>query len=117
MDIERISADALKIVAPKKLKGDDFQQLAPQVESIIREHGKIRLLIDASNCDGWANIDALEKHAKFVKEHQQKVERVAIIAQHNWQHWLIGAVRVFLHPEVRGYDTGREADALQWING
>jgi hypothetical protein len=34
---------------------------------------------------------------------------------HNWQHWLIGAIRVFLHPEVRAYDKGHGSGALQWI--
>ncbi len=37
---------ALKIVAPERLKSDDFRQLAPEVESIISKYGKIRLLID-----------------------------------------------------------------------
>lgn len=29
------------------------------------------------------------------------MERIAVIVGHEWQDWLIGAVRVFVHPEVR----------------
>ena len=35
---------------------------------------------------------------------------------HDWQHWLVGAVRIFLHPEVRAYDKSHEGEALKWIS-
>ena len=110
-----ISGNVLRITAPDKLKADDFRQIAPQVDSIISRYGKVRLLIDASGFNGWENIEAFENHAGFVKNHQQKVDRIAVIVAHDWQRWLVGAVRVFLHPEVRAYDKGHESEALQWI--
>ncbi len=110
-----LSGNVLRIAAPDKLKADDFRQIAPQVDSLISRHGKIRLLIDASGFNGWENIEAFENHAGFVKSHQHKVDRIAVIVAHDWQHWLVGAVRVFLHPEVRAYDKGHESEALQWI--
>jgi len=112
---EVIAPGVLKIVAPEKLAADDFADLAPQVDSIMKQQGQIRLLIDASRLEGWENITALEEHAAFVKTHQQKVERIAVIARHDWQHWLVGAVRVFLHPEVRVFDKGDESGALHWL--
>jgi len=112
---EIISPNALRITVPVKLKVDDFRQIAPQVDSIIRQFGKIRLLIDASQFDGWENIAAFENHAAFVKSHQQKVERIAVIVVHDWQHWLIGAVRIFAHPDVKAYGKVQESEALQWV--
>ena len=50
-----------------------------------------------------------------MKDHQQQVDRIAVIVAHDWQHWLVGAVRVLLHPEVRAYDKRQEGEALQWI--
>jgi len=115
--IEVISGNAVKIKAPEKLKADDFLQIAPQIDSLIKQHGQIRLLIDASAFSGWESIAAFENHARFIKSHQQRVERIAVIAAHDWQYWLIGAVRIFLHPEVRAYDKSDENEALQWIVG
>jgi len=112
---EIISPNALRIVVPVKLKVDDFRQIAPQVDSIIRKYGKIRLLIDASQFSGWENIAAFENHAIFVKNHQDRVERIAVIVGHDWQHWLIGMVRIFVHPDVRAYGQGQESEAVQWI--
>jgi len=114
---ELISGNALKIVAPEKLGAGDFAKIAPQVDSLISQHGKIRLLIDASGFKGWENIATFENHAGFVKNHQQRVERIAVMVSHDWQHWLIGAVRIFLHPDVRAYDKNQESEALQWIVG
>ena len=69
---EPISACALKITVPEKLKADDFQQLAPQIDSLIQQQGKIRLLVDASNFSGWENIAAFERHVGFINNHHQK---------------------------------------------
>ena len=112
---EIISPNALRITVPVKLKVDDFRQIAPQVDSIIRQFGKIRLLIDASQFDGWENIAALENHAAFVESHQQRVERIAVVVAHDWQHWIVGMMRIFVHPEVKAYGQGQESEALQWI--
>ena len=98
---EIISANALRLTVPDKLKADDFRQIAPQIDSLISQYGKIRLLIDASGFNGWENIGAFENHAGFVKNHQRKVERIAVIA----------------HPEARAYDKNHESEALQWIVG
>jgi len=112
---EIISSNALKIIAPEKLKADDFLQIAPQIDSLISQYGKIRLLIDGSGFGGWENVGAFEHHAEFIKTHQKKIDRIAVIASRDWQHWLIGAVRIFLHPEVRAYDQAHETEALHWI--
>jgi len=114
---EVIAPGVLKIVAPQKLAADDFSELAPKVEALMTQQGDIRLLIDASRLEGWENIAALENHAAFVKAHQQKVARIAVIARHEWQHWLVGAVKVFLHPDVRVFDQGEESAALHWLQG
>jgi hypothetical protein len=115
MITEPISARALKITVPEKLRAGDFDQLARQVGSLIQQQGRIRLLIDASNFSGWENIAAFERHIGFVKKHQQKVERISVITGHDWQHWVIGTIRLFVHPEVRAYDKDEGSAALEWI--
>jgi hypothetical protein len=50
-----------------------------------------------------------------VKSHQRKVDCIAVILAHEWQQWLVAAVKVFLHPEVRVYKENEESEALKWI--
>ena len=110
-----LAPNILKLVAPTRLSAHDIEELRLLVEPIVKEFGSIRLLIDASALEGWDNIAAFEKHAGFVKIHQRMVERVAVIAPHEWQHWLVGAVRVFLHPHVRAFERNQAEAALRWI--
>jgi hypothetical protein len=114
---EVISTNVLKIIVPEKLKAEDFRKIAPQVDALISQHSKIRLLIDASGFNGWENIAAFENHAGFVKNHQQKIDRIAVITGHEWQHWLIGTARIFVHPKIKAFDKGNENEALKWITG
>jgi hypothetical protein len=110
-----LAPNILKIVAPTRLSTDDFEEMRLLVEPIIKEFGSIRLLIDASALEGWDNMAAFEKHMGFVKTHQQKVDRVAVIAPHEWQHWLVGTVRIFLHPQVHAFAPDQADAALRWI--
>jgi len=110
-----LAPNILKIVAPTRLSVDDFEEMRLLVEPIIKEFGSVRLLIDASALEGWVNVAAFEKHAGFVKAHQQKVERVAVIAPHEWQHWLVATVRVFLHPQVHAFNPDQTDAAVRWI--
>jgi len=110
-----LAPNILKIVAPTRLSADDFEEMRLLVEPIVKQFGSIRLLIDASALEGWDSMAAFEKHAGFVKSHQQKVERVAVIAPHEWQHWLVATVRVLLHPQVHAFNTDQAAAALRWI--
>jgi hypothetical protein len=81
------------------------------------KYGNIRLLIDASEFGGWEDLSAFEGHASFVKDHQQKVERLAVLTAHDWQRWLIAAVRIFVHPELRAFDKQHAEAAMQWVVG
>jgi len=46
--------------------------------------------------------------------HHQKVERIAVMIGHDWQRWVIGTIRLFVHLEVRD-DKGEQNEALRWI--
>lgn len=115
--IENITGNIVRVTAPDKLKAEDFGKIAPQADALIKEHGKIRLLVDASGFNGWENMEALEKHMGFVKTHHQHVERIAFIAGHSWQHWLAGIIRVFVHPEIKIFDKNESEEAKKWIAG
>jgi hypothetical protein len=114
--IENITANIVKVTVPETLKADDFLQLAPKADAFIRKFGKIRLLVDASQFNGWENTAAFEKHMGFVKAHQKSVERGALIAGHAWQHWVVGIFKIFVHPEIRVFDKNEADAALAWIS-
>jgi hypothetical protein len=117
LKVEFIAPDIMKIVAPQKLKADDFAKIAPEFDETLKRYGTIRLLIDATHLEGWETMGAFEKHMAFVKDHEAKVTRIALITGHEWQTWLIGSVKLFVHPEVKAFDKAQADDALRWISG
>ena len=115
LSAEVIGPDTLKIIAPETLKADDFERIAPQFDAFASFHGQVKLLIDATACDGWESLRAFEHHMAFVRNHQAKAARIALIAGHRWQHWLASTVGTFLHPKIKAFDKGEEAKALRWL--
>jgi hypothetical protein len=115
IQVEVLSPDALKVTPPAKLSADDFVSIAPQIDELIQKHGQIRLLIDATALHGWENTEALRKHILFVKDHQSKVKRIAVIAAHDWQGWLAEVVNIFVHPQIKAFRKDEEAAARQWL--
>jgi hypothetical protein len=110
-----VSGNFVRIKAPEKLKADDFREITPQVDSILARHGKIRLMVDFSAFKGWENMEAFENHISFIKNHYQKIDRIAVVVGHEWQRWLAGAIKVFLHLNMRVFDKKHEDEALRWI--
>ena len=112
---EPLSDRALRVTPSGKLSAADFNSLSAVVDEMIERNGSIRVLIDAYAFSGWDSLAALEAHAGFIKSHQARVERLAVIVGRNWQHWLVDTVRLVLHPEARAFDRAHEKDALDWI--
>ena len=115
IQVEVLSPDALKVTPPAKLSADDFVSITPQIDELIQQHGQIHLLIDATALHGWENTEALRKHILFVKSHQSKVKRIAVIVGHDWQDWLAAVVNIFVHPQIKAFGTDQEAAARQWL--
>jgi hypothetical protein len=115
IQVEVLSHDALKVTPPAKLSADDFVSITPQIDELIQQHGQIHLLIDATALHGWENTEAFRKHILFVKDHQSKVKRIAVIAGHNWQGLLAEVVNIFVHPQIKVFRKDEEATARQWL--
>ncbi len=43
----------LEILANGKLSQEDYKKLIPEVERLIKEHGKINILFEMSQFHGW----------------------------------------------------------------
>ena len=115
IEVQTLSPNAFRLTPSGKLMEDDFSRLAPPIDAAIAEQGQIRLVIDASGFRGWESFAAFERHAGFVRAHQRKVERLAVLTGHDWQEWVVDTMRLFLHPEARAFAKDREAEALQWL--
>tara|TARA_R110002095_G_scaffold177341_1_gene154652 strand:+ start:1761 stop:2132 length:372 start_codon:yes stop_codon:yes gene_type:complete len=114
--IENTTTNVVQITVPETLKANDFSDVSVKVDALIQKHGKIKLLLNASQFNGWDNISAFEKHMAFVKSHHNSIERAAVITGHIWQHWVVGVLKIFIHPEIRVFDENEFDQAQEWIS-
>lgn len=105
----------LEVNVKGALSSDDFKELAAIADNLVKEHGKIRLLLNATDFQGWENFSAAENHFRFVKHHHQNVEKIALIAGHMWQHWVAAMASIFVHPEVKVFHTDKGEEAERWV--
>ena len=100
-----------------ELHATDWTNVTPIIDKQIAEHGKINLLLDATDFDGWEDLKAAKTHLNFVKYHHNKIQRVALIAGKRWQHWVAAAASVFVDADLKIFDEEHAYKAQEWVQG
>jgi hypothetical protein len=108
-----LAPGTIQLTLPEKVAPGDFEALATRIDPVIREHGEINVLIDATKFHGWENTSAFERHAQFVREHEHNISRLALVVGHEWQKGLAAVISSFVHPAVKAFDHIDEARA--WL--
>jgi hypothetical protein len=104
----------LEVELTGKLTADDYQQFVPVVERLIRQHGKIRMLVNMHDFHGWSS-GALWQDIKFDLKHFSDIERVAMIGENKWQHGMAVFCKPFTAAEVRYFDRSAIDEAQAWL--
>jgi hypothetical protein len=98
------------------LEAADFISITSQVDAYLAGHGKLHgVLIHAKSFPGWKNFAALLAHLKFLKEHIQKIEKVAIVADGAMANIMPNIANHFVHAQVQHFDFVREDAAWDWL--
>jgi hypothetical protein len=70
-----------------KLHDEDYQHFVHIVEAAIARHGKVRILSDFEDFQGW-DLHALWDDTKFSTKHCADVEKVALVGDRVWEKWM-----------------------------
>ena len=102
------------------LEAADFISITSQIDTYLAEHGKLRgVLIRAKSFPGWKDFAALLAHLKFLKEHIQRIEKIAIVADGTLAkvlpNILPSITNYFIHAQVQHFDSVREDAAWDWL--
>ena len=114
---ELLKDKGVLVIEPKDaLSAEDFQQIGQAVDPYIAAQGKLSgLLIKAPSFPGWDSFGALVEHLKFVRDHQQKIDRVAAITDSPILAMAPTIAKPFVHPEIRVFSSGEGDRALSWV--
>jgi len=105
------------IVRPEEpLTAADFTALAAEVDPYIETHGGLKgLMICAKAFPGWENVDGAVSHFKFVRDHQRKIAKVAVVSDSDILAFLPRLVSHFVSAEAKHFKGGEEQQALSWL--
>jgi hypothetical protein len=115
--IELQSAATGKILAVKlsgKLSKEDYETFVPEVESLIKSQGKIRILLQMHDFHGWT-VGALWEDIKFDMKHFKDIERLAMVGDRKWEAGMAAFCKPFTTATVRYFDESEMEAARSWI--
>ena len=106
------------IVKPEgPLEQTDFGALAREVDPYIEAQGKLNgLLISAKSFPGWKDFAALVSHLKFVKNHHQKIKKVAAVTDSGFLSIMPHIANHFVDAEVKHFEYRDKDRALDWLS-
>ena len=104
----------LEIQLTGKLAKEDYEQLVPAVERLVKEHGRIRILVEMRDFHGWT-AGALWQDIKFDAKHFSDIERLAIVGETKWQHGMAIFCKPFTTASIRYFDHAAIDQARTWL--
>jgi hypothetical protein len=103
----------VEVHAAGKLDRSDYETLVPEIEQLIREEGKLRVVFVMEDFHGWT-AGGLWEDVKFDVRHFNDVDRLAIVGDQKWHERMASLCRLFTTAEVKYFDRTQIEDARQW---
>ena len=97
-----------------KLHKKDYQHFVPIVEQAVQKHGKVRILVQMHNFQGWDG-GALWEDVKFDLKYFNDIERLAIVGETAWEKWMATFCKPFTTASIRYFPSEQAAEARAWI--
>lgn len=109
--------DGILVLNPEgPLEEGDFTALSSQVDTYLAQNVMLRgVLIRAKSFPGWKDFGALLAHLKFLRDHLQRIEKVAVVANGVIATIMPGIAGHFVHAEVKHFDFACEDAAWEWL--
>ncbi len=113
--VELVSTgNLLEVRLAGKLTKEFYERLAPEVEKMIAEHGKLRILMIMHDFHGWT-AGALWEDIKFEFKHWRDIEKVAMVGESKWEKGMATFCKPFTKATIRYFDSKQIDEARKWI--
>jgi len=106
----------IKALVTGKLSTDDLEACLPEVEKSIAKHGKIYVLIELVDFEGW-EVEAMWERMKFDTKHFDDIERIAVVGRKKWHELLDQFSSPFSAAKTSYFQPGESEKAFLWLKG
>lgn len=90
----------------------DYKEFEEQVLYKPRSKGQMNVLIDWRDMLGYT-VDVAWEDIKFVREHGNEFNRIAVVTENQWQAWGAWVSNLFMDADIRVFND--YADAKMWV--
>jgi hypothetical protein len=98
------------------LSKEDFAGLSASVDSYLADHASLHgVLIHAKAFPGWENFAGFIAHIRFIRSHQQKIERVALVTDSDVASVGEAIAKHFTAAEIKRFPFSDYEKALDWL--
>ena len=111
---EKDAGKILEVHVTGKLVKEDYETLVPETERLVKQHGKIRLLVEMHDFHSWT-AGAFWEDAKFGAHNYRNIEKLAIVGETKWQQGMSVFCKPFTTAQVRYFDHEHMDEAQQWL--
>jgi len=99
------------------LDREDFAELTKAVDNEIETTGDLAgVIIDAPEFPGWDSFGTMVTHFRFVRDHHERVQKVAIVTNSHIGDVAERLASHFVAADVRHFPGEQLEQARQWIN-
>jgi hypothetical protein len=106
----------IEVTAP--LRTQDFDDLAVAADAWIEAHGTLNgIVIHARRFPGWENLGSMARHFRFLRDHQRKIQRIALAADFAVPGVLQELAEHFVKAEVKAFAYDQLDAARDWASG
>ena len=119
LSFELIEDQSVLILQPRgELEAADFERVSAELDPYLERAGELKgLVIVAEHFPGWDDFSALSSHLRFVKEHHEKVRRVAMVTNDRLVSAMPRIASRFVDVEVRAFPMSGRDEAVLWVGG
>ena len=114
---ELLRDQGILLVQPQgPIQAGDFESVAKVVDPYIEEKGKLHgVLIEAQSFPGWDSFAALLSHLRFVRDHHQRIAKIATVSDSTILSIAPQLAKHFVKAEVCHFNTNDRDAALAWL--
>ena len=109
--------EGILIVTPEgPLEEADFTSLAADVDSYIEKRGQLQgLMIYVESFPGWDSFAGMLSHLKFVKDHRQQIQKIAVVTDGGVLSILPQIAGHFVAAKIKHFPYQAKESAIDWL--
>lgn len=98
-----------------QLVAADYESLVPELERLVKQHGKLCLLFEMTDFHGW-NTCATWEDTRFAMNIFYDISRIAMVGEMRWKDGMAMFCRPFMRATIRYFPRADAFRVRSWLD-